>query len=327
MAKTETIAGVQLSVGFILASRFTLTAFASFVDVLRLAADIGDSSRPIRCKWSVLSAEMRPVPASCGLLIQPDMRLGDPSQFDYIVVVGGLVDHIETVDSEYVQFLQKAAELNIPLVGLCTGSFILHEAGLMDGYKCCVSWFHRADFVERFEGLEPVSDRIFVVDRDRLTCSGGTSAAHLSARIVERHLGRRQARKSLNILIVDDLYDDKKAQPNLPTALKTDDNILQRALVIMQQDLESGMRITELARRLRIGRRSLEERFRKGLNMSPAQTLCFIRIHKAKQLLADTNISITEIAIATGFCDASHLNRTFLKQVGHGPKSYRNTHG
>ena len=70
---------------------------------------------------------------------------------------------------------------------VCTGTFILHRAELMQGYRACVSWFYHEDFLERFDGLKPVSDRIFVVDRDRLTCSGGVSSAHLAAFIVERH--------------------------------------------------------------------------------------------------------------------------------------------
>ena len=187
----------RLRVGFILARRFTLCAFANFVDVLRLAADEGDRSRPVSCSWRVLSASMEPVRSSSGVAVGPDERLGDPARFDYVVVVGGLIDAIERLDPEYVAFLRRAAADGVPLVGVCTGAFILYRAGLMRGYRCCVSWFHHDDFLEQFEGLESVSDRIFVVDRDRLTCSGGVSSAHLAAWLVDRHVGRAAATKSL----------------------------------------------------------------------------------------------------------------------------------
>ena len=82
----------RLDIGFILARRFTLCAFANFVDVLRLAADEGDRSRPILCSWRVLSPTMDPIASSCGVAVQPEERLGDPRRFDYLVVVGGLVD-------------------------------------------------------------------------------------------------------------------------------------------------------------------------------------------------------------------------------------------
>lgn len=84
-----------LSVGFILARRFTLNAFANFVDVLRLAADEGDRSRPIRCEWSVLSHSMHPVASSSGVMVEPNERLGDPGKFDYIAVVGGIIGEIQ----------------------------------------------------------------------------------------------------------------------------------------------------------------------------------------------------------------------------------------
>jgi transcriptional regulator GlxA family with amidase domain len=189
----------RLRVGFILAHRFTLCAFASFVDVLRLAADEGDRSRPILCSWTVIGATLDPVRSSAGLAIRPDARLGDPSRFDYLVVVGGLIGAIERLHPDCIGFLRRAAAAGVPLVGLCTGAFILHRARLMDGYRCCVSWFHHGDFLEQFEGLRPVADRIFVVDRDRLTCSGGASSAHLAAHLVERHVGHAAAMKSLRI--------------------------------------------------------------------------------------------------------------------------------
>ena len=313
----------QLSIGFILADRFTLTAFASFVDVLRLAADVGDKSRPIRCRWRVLSEDLKPVSASCGVQVLPNEGLKAPGDFDYIVVVGGLVEHMEFGKPAITAYLQKAAEQGVRLVGLCTGSFILHEAGLMQGYKCCVSWFHRADYFERFEGLEPISDRIFVVDRDRLTCSGGTSAAHLAAFIIDKHIGRRYARKSLNILIVDDVFDEAKAQPNLPPSLSTNDNLIQRALVMMQQNIENSLRISQIAERLQVSRRSLEARFKKELKATPLHIFNFVKVAHAKQLLANTTTRISDVSLQSGFCDSSHLYKVFLMYEGCSPSEFR----
>ncbi len=138
----------RLAVGFILARRFTLCAFANFVDVLRLAADEGDRSRPILCDWSILSETMDPVPSSCGVSVQPGDRLGDPSRFDYVVVVGGLLEEIPNLSPPTPRSCNGRPGRACLLVGLCTGSFILHRAGLMHGYRACVSWFSHADFLE-----------------------------------------------------------------------------------------------------------------------------------------------------------------------------------
>ena len=97
----------RLSIGFILAHRFTLCAFGNFVDVLRLAADEGDRSRPILCDWTVLSDTMNPVVSSCGVPVQPTERLGDPTKFNYIVVVGGLIDEILNLRMKQLTVLNR----------------------------------------------------------------------------------------------------------------------------------------------------------------------------------------------------------------------------
>lgn len=315
----------QLNVGFILARRFTLCALGNFVDVLRLAADEGDRSRPILCSWRVLSPTMEPIASSSGIVVQPEERLGDPARFDYLVVVGGLVDEIENLHPDTVRFLERAATAGVPLVGVCTGTFILHRAGLMRGYRACVSWFHHEDFLERFDGLEPVSDQIFVVDRDRLTCSGGVSAAHLAAYIVERHLGRARAAKSLHIMIIDQAMAAEEPQPGMPLALATDDALVRKALLVMQQSIDAPLSIGRVVERLGTSRRKLERHFREALGMTPLEADRLIRIEQAKRLLHTTRRSATQIAADTGFCDLPHLIRAFRAAEGTTPEAFRRT--
>lgn len=312
----------QLNVGFILTGRFTLCALGNFVDVLRLAADEGDRSRPILCAWRVLSPTMAPITSSSGITVQPEERLGDPARFDYLVVVGGLVDEVERLHPDTVRFLQQAAAAGVPLVGVCTGTFVLHRVGLMRGYRACVSWFHHEDFLERFDGLKPVSDQIFVVDRDRLTCSGGVSAAHLAAFIVERHLGRARAAKSLHIMIIDEAMAEEP-QPGMPLALVTDDALVRKALLAMQQSIDAPLSIGRVVARVGIGRRKLERHFRAALGMTPLAADRLIRVEQAKHLLLTTKRSATQIANETGFCDLPHLIKVFRMAEGTTPDLFR----
>lgn len=313
----------RLRVGFILARRFTLCAFANFVDVLRLAADEGDRSRPILCEWAILSERMDPVASSCGVVVQPNARLRDPAGFDYIVVVGGLIDEIPNLGPGTMRFLQDAAAARVPLVGVCTGAFILHRAGLMDGYRCCVSWFHHADFLEQFDGLDPVSDQIFIIDRDRLTCSGGASSAHLAAYLVERHVGIAPARKSLQIMIIDEALRAEKPQPGIPVDLATTDDVVKKALLQMRQHLETPLAVDEVARRVGVSRRSLERRFEKTLGKSPSDAYLAMRLEQAVLLLSRTDQTVAAVAASTGFCDASHFARVFRRHRGMTPAKAR----
>lgn len=314
---------LRLRVGFLLARRFTLSALANFVDVLRLAADEGDRSRPIRCSWRVLATLGQPVLSSCGIAVSPDERLGDPARFDYIVVVGGLIDEIERLEPEYTAFLHRAARAGVPLVGVCTGAFILHRAGLMDGYRCCVSWFHHEDFLEQFDGLRPVSDRIFVVDRDRLTCSGGASSAHLAAFLVDRHIGRAAAQKSLHIMIIDEAMAADDPQPGLPLDLAADDPLVRRALLMLQQNMDSPPPVADVAAHLGVSRRKLERHFAASLSMSPAEAFMRVRLSQVRMLLARPGRTVSQIAAETGFCDASHLIRVFRDVMGATPEQWR----
>ena len=315
--------GLRLSVGFILAKRFTLCAFANFVDVLRLEADEGDRSRPIMCGWTVLSDTMSAVPSSSGITVQPNERLGDPTKFDYIVVIGGVMDDMSGLGPEYTAYLEKAAAAGIPLVGVCTGGFLLHKAGLMDGYRCCVSWFHHADFLEQFDGLDPVSDQIFIDDGDRLTCSGGASSAHLAAYLVEKHVGRAQASKSLHIMIIDDAMRPEKPQPGVSMDISTRDPMVMRALLLMQQNIDNPLSVSELARRMGHSKRQLERHFRTALGASPQAAFLQIRLTFARHLIETTDKSVATVAVECGFCDSSHLSRMFRQRFNNTPHEIR----
>lgn len=317
----------RLRVGFLLAQNFTLSAFANFVDVLRLAADEADRSRPIYCDWAVLSDSMEPVRSSCGVRVTPDTSLRRADAFDYIVVVGGVMSDEVALSAAERRFLTAYARTGAPLVALCTGVFILRELGLLDGYRCCVSWFHHQDFINRFEEVEPVSDRIFVVDRDRLTCSGGHGAAHLAAFLVSRHVGQSAATKSLNIMMIDDALRGDEAQPAQQIARKVTDDLVKRAILKMQQNVELPLTVTELAAGLRIGRRTLERRFLSDLGRSPSKIYLDLRLDRALTRLRKTTDTVTEVGLATGFCDGTHLARALKSERGITPAEFRRAQG
>lgn len=312
-----------LSVGFILADNFTLSAFALFVDQLRLAADEGDLSRPILCRWSIMSSKPDPVRASCGVTVSRTSGFVDCRQFDYIVVVGGLLHTGRQIDEETVDYLKAAAKAGVRLVGLCTGSFILCRAGLMTGRRCCVSWYHHQDFLKEFPHHHPVADRLFVVDGDRITCAGGGGTADLATYLIERHIGRSVAQKSRHVLQLDRARAGSEAQPHPPVAETISDERIRRALLLMEQNLADPLPIAVIAQRLSVSTRQLERLFQAILNMKPVAFYRVLRLRYARWLLDNTERSITDIALDSGFSDCAHFSRQFKALHGYTPTSAR----
>lgn len=314
---------VKLRVGFLLMPRFTLVAFAGFADALRLAADEGDRSRQKLCTWSILSADDEPVVASCGAVIKPTASMGSPQDFDCLVVVGGLLHGGQKVPRNVYTYLQEAAALGVKLVGLCTGSFVLARAGLLEGYLACVSWYHREEFVAEFPHCHVVSNQMFVVDRDRLTCAGGTSVVHLAAHLIERSIGRASAVKALRIMIEENPMPARTLQPEEVISERSTDTLVHKAMLLLEQQLQSAAPVDEVCASLGLGRRQLERRFMSDIGLSPAQYRQKLRMQRAQWLLQNTDLDVVEIGLECGFQNGSHFARVVRQALGRSPRELR----
>ncbi|MBT4890457.1 MAG: GlxA family transcriptional regulator, partial [Rhodospirillales bacterium] len=246
---------MALKFGFVLLPHFTLTAFSTFVDTLRLAGDEGDFSRPVDCSWTFLASNPDGVTSSCGAHIRREAPLKNPQQFDYIVICGGLLHRGDVLSDELKTFLHEAASANITLIGLCTGALILARAGLMTGRRCCISWFHYQELEAEQTGVIPVADQLFVVDGNRITCSGGVASADLAAWIIENHFGRAKAQKSLHILSADQARLPSNPQPHPVMGAQAVNDRVRRATLLMEQNLATPLSVKDIAKRVNISRR------------------------------------------------------------------------
>jgi len=313
----------QLSVGFILVPNFTLIAFSAIVDLLRLAADEGDRSRPERCSWSVLAPDLNPITASCGLQVLPWELFDKPERFDYIVVVGGLIDRNSNYHPKTLEFLRDAAAKGVSIAGVCTGSFALIEAKLMSGRKCCVSWYHFPDLIERYGDIIPVADQLFVEDGKFITCAGGLAALDLGAWMVERHLGPGRAQKSLHIMVTDTARPAAGAQPQPPSVGTVNDPRVRRAMLQIEQNLSTPQKVDDIARSVGLSKRQLERIFRKLVGKSIQEFSRDLRVFYGLWLLANSDKTITAVATESGFSDISHFNRLFRATFGCAPSNLR----
>ena len=242
-AGTPDAAPASLSVALIPLPHFTLLPFAGFLDTLRLAGDEGDLSRPRACRWTIMAPELHPITSSCGAEVTPWETLGDPSRFDYVVVVGGLLHRGgRGLSARTAAFLRQADRQRVGLIGLCTGSFALAEAGVLKaGRRACVSWYHYQDLLDRHPAIRPVADRLWLREGRIITCAGGAAAVDLAASLVQSHLGGAAAQKSLHIMVLDGPRPSGAAQPQPPNTLTVTNARVRRAMGLIEQNLSSPL--------------------------------------------------------------------------------------
>ncbi len=312
----------KLSVAFVLSPQFTLLAFSAFVDTLRLAADEGDRSRQILCHWTILSHDMRPIRSSCGVEVSPHSELQDPTQYDYVAVVGGLLDGPRPA-APLLEYLRHAASRGVPLIGICTGSFVLARLGLLENRRCCVSWFHHAEFVDAHPTLAASSDTLFAVDGDRLTCAGGTSVVHLASWLVEKHCGRAHATKALRILIEQAPLPADAPQPKPLVGQDTDEIRVRKAMLLIERNLATPLSTEFIARHVGVGIRQLERLFKAELGMAPSAWSLKLRLTHAHALLLQGREPVVDIALQCGFVNNSHFARRFRALFGATPSVVR----
>lgn len=311
-----------LRVGFVLCADFTLVAFSAFVDTLRLAADEGDRSRPIHCTWDVLSHDLDAIRSSAGIEVKPTREFGDPGEFDYIVTVGGLL-HGQSCSRQQADFLRRAAAHGVSLAGLCTGSFVLARLGLMDGVRCCVSWFHHEAFTDEFPNVPSTSEALYVVENDRLTCAGGTSVVHLASHIIESFAGKARAEKALRILIESGIQPDTAVQPAPLYSERAKDARVRRAMLLIERNIENPISCEFIARQSHLSVRQLERLFKMELGISPTAYAESLRMAKAHDLLNNSREPLYQIAIRCGYKNHSHFSVRFKRVYGISPSAVR----
>ncbi len=311
-----------LRVGFVLIDKFTLNAFAGFIDALRLAADRGARSRQIHCGWEIMGAAR--VQASCGLSVTPTSLPGDPRGFDYIAVCGGNA-YLERWQPDWLtDYLGRADQVRVPLIGVCTGTFNIARAGLMNGYTACVHWNVFDAFRDEFPDIDARPDRIFIDAGRRITCAGSAGATDLALHLIARHCGHDKAQQSVRHMMLPTIRPASFPQAHFYSDLSgVRDTRVRRAVHLMEQSLNDPLRLDAIAVGIGTSLRQLERRFVSELGRTPVAFYRDLRIRYGAWLLMHTTSSVTEIANDAGFADTAHFSREFKTRYGATPRDFR----
>ncbi len=291
---------------------FSNYCLASLVEPLRAANTL--AGQPLYA-WRYYSLDGAPAQSSSGLRVTPDGTLG--IETGEVLVVMPSYGYLDLAVSETLRALRRAATRHARLAGLDTGSWLLARAGLLDDHRATIHWDELSRFEEAFPDVEVVQER-FVIDRNRITCSGAMAAYDLATALILADHGPLLSMEVAHLLM-NRSEPGSAAQP-----IKSEDSLVNRVLSVMQNSLETPLRIKDIARQLGCSQKRIEIRVQAELGTTPQALYRRLRLILARKLAAETQQSVAEIASRCGYENASAMTRAFRSEFGLTPTAYRN---
>ena len=312
-------ASTQRHITFCLCPGFPIFGVASGLEVLRHANRF--VTNPVY-SWSFLCEDDEPIQDSNGLWLHPSTSIDEARVSDLSFVVAGF-NPSSIVAPNLLKWLEKQARAKSIIGGITNGAFLLAQTNLLNGYAATVHWEDFSSFCELYPKIHARYQR-FVIDRKRITCSGGTSALDLFIEIVRTDLGNEIATQVARQLLLQD-YSTQEA---LETQMIFDASHhfsprVQRALSLLEAGVEGRITVNGLAERVGLSRRELLRLFRKETGKSPQQVLSLRRLERARSLILHSHMPLSAVSSAVGFSSQSHLTTCYRKYFDTTPAQHR----
>ncbi|WP_019997097.1 GlxA family transcriptional regulator [Aureimonas ureilytica] len=304
--------------GFLTLSNYSLIAVSAAIEACRMANYV---ARRDVYSWQVLTLDGTPAKASGGLALGPTVPLAEAGPLDAVFVCGG-IDVRHAVDRRTLEELRRLARRGVPLGALCTGSFALADAGLLDGYRCAIHWENLGAIREEFENVDFVDD-LFVIDRDRFTCSGGSAPFDMMGAFIEAKLGRPVAERMSEQFVLDRLRGGAEPQHAPIRSKGLRHPALEQAGALMAKTIGAPLTVAAVAARVGLSPRQLERLFRHHTGLGPAEFSMALRLDHARELLRQSDLAVTAVGVASGFVSSAHFSAAYRRRFGHAPRTER----
>jgi transcriptional regulator GlxA family with amidase domain len=304
---------------FLLVPNFSMIAFTSAVEPLRLA---NRASGKELYRWHLFTPDGKPVSASNGIQLTPAGGVDQILNYHTVILCSGIDGHLYE-DRNVFAVLRRAERQGADIGALCTGSHILARANMLNGYRCTIHWENLASFTENFPEVEATAE-LFEIDRNRFTCSGGTAALDMMLNMIGQQHGHELAAAVSEQFIHERIRDRHDHQRMALTArLGVRHPKLIQVIQQMEANLEEPLSRGDLADAAGLSSRQMERLFAKYLKKSPARYYVELRLNRARLLLLQTNMSVIDIALACGFVSASHFSKCYRDFFGKTPRRER----
>ncbi len=307
---------------FCLCPGFPLFCIASALEVLRHANRFVEE--PVY-SWSFLCEDNKPIQSNNGLFLVPDTKIKNAKTPDMAFVIAGF-NPSELEVPNLQDWLCKQASAGCSIGGISNGAFLLARAKLLDGYAATVHWEDFSAFCALYPRVRSQYQR-FLFDRNRVTCSGGTSTLDMFIEIVRNDLGADLAISiSRQMLLQEYSHPTTVEQKSIFDGSHHFSLRVQRALSLIDSNTEKRFNVSELAAQIGLTRRQLLRLFRRETGKTPTAILIQRRLERALSLVLHSHLPLAVISSAVGFSSQSHLTSSYKKYYGTTPGEHRRNH-
>jgi AraC family transcriptional regulator, glycine betaine-responsive activator len=306
-------------IGFLLLDNFSLIALGTAVDPLRIANMV---VRRDVYEYQLIGTNGDIVRSSDGIRVMPDIAMSQAGTFDAVFVVGPNPIPRKGIGA-IMDWLRLQARNGTALGGLDTGSYFLARAGLLNGYRCTIHWEDQDVLLGQFPKLT-VSNRLYEVDRDRYTCSGGVAPLDLMVHLLSMPPGSPTlSARVLELLLAERRGHEERQVTSLRQYIGREHAKLDEALQVMESNVEETLSVAEIASFVQVSQRQLERWFSERLGKTPAQAYLEIRLLRARQLLYRTARPLEEVCARTGFTSLTHFSTRYKAHFDISPMADR----
>jgi transcriptional regulator GlxA family with amidase domain len=281
--------------------------------------------RPDTYQMELIATATGSVRPSNGLAFHADSTLDTCSpDIDTLVVAGSPTITTLQHDTQVLDWLRMQAPRVRRLTSVCTGAFLLAQAGLLDGRRATTHWNSTTRLAREFPSVMVEGDPIYVRDGTIYTSAGGSAGMDLALALVEEDLGRDVALKVARELVMFLKRPGGQAQFSAHLAAQTAERtVISAVQAWVLENLDQPLSVDELASRAGMSTRNFSRQFKLDTGMTPAEFVEGARIDSARRMLEETANPLKRVAAWSGFADQNGLRRAFLRRLGVSPADYR----
>lgn len=296
-----------------------MMGFTSIVEPLRSANYLSNQEL---YEWWFYTPDNHSIAATNGISITPTRKLDEYQHLNFLFVCSGIGASSYNNPLIY-RWLNRISTEGINIGAVTTGAYLLARAGLLDHCRCTIHWESLPSFSEEFPQIQ-VTRGLYEIDHKKYTCSGGTAALDLMLHLIADSHGKQLALDVAAQFQHDRVRNSTDKQGNAHnTIISFQSPKLATAISLMNENLESPNAPAKIANAIGLSLRQLERLFHKYCHCTPQRYYLRLRLEHARRLLLETNMSILNASIATGFASQSHFTKCYRDHYGYTPKQER----